>query len=176
MNLTNIKSIDKIAADLRAKGELNEEKWKALQSNRLMNSIIIYIFALLILIITWAIGKILWFVFICTIVGFLWCLFKKGIKQTYLLYTIGEKAIAEVVKGRFEIYSVGSWNNYYYACEFFALLNVKHLVEYRGVFTSDNKEERPAVGDKIEILYLKENPNISVRYSNKLEQKYNLKK
>lgn len=176
MSITTIKLLKKTITDLRARGAFDEEKYNILKRKYLVSIAILLVSVCFTFFITLAVEKIGWFIFIFMMASFFWCLFNFDLIRMTLLYTMGYKTTAKVVSGYLDNTSKGCMNTYKYRCEFLDQSNARHIVDYRNNLSVNNKEQRPSIGDKIEILYLKENPKISAKYWKQLEQKYNLKK
>lgn len=162
--------------ELHLKGELDELKW-----NKLRNKFIVFVTILLtsliiIFFITLSMHKMDWFILIFIIVSVIFYPSLIDTARMFLTYTKACKTTAIVVSGYVDSTSKGCLNMYKYKCEFVDELNTKHTFYGRHNLSVNNRIQQTPIGDTVEVLYLKENPKISVRYWEQLEQKYNLRK
>ncbi|GEM_PF-3192805 len=174
MNAEKLKTLDKIATDLRANGELDEEKWKKYIDSRDWRHIFFFILTSALGIFTFFIkGTVIFFVSVAICV-ILWWWVVQSLKNLYLLYTIGQRTVAIVIDS--SLIRIGSGiNNYRLVCKFYND-DKKYIIRFQNNLSQNTKESRPTVGDKIDIIYLEFNPKITTRYLENNEQKYNLRK
>ncbi len=163
----------KVIANLRAINKLDENKWRAIKIKIFAYSFIPIFSALLFFPdtsnkATITVGIAIILVIVLPISVFLSLYLIKRLINKCLLYTVGEKAIAEVTFARIHSYNFFTKRHYFYYS--FSSEDKKYNKK-----NDDFYDGTPEEGDRIEILYLKGSPKIATPFWLYNQQKYNLK-
>ncbi len=170
-----IKKLRKAILDLKSSHKLNEERLKELKERFIKYTISIFAITLLLSLVPgWVEGGVTGAIFIFSLGIIFWLNVINFNAERYLLYTVGEKALAEVILGEWR---EGIYFNKYYFFEYFYYDEKGENYTNKHMHHNINTEDFMTLdkGDKIEILYLKENPKIATPLS-KFNQEFNLRK
>lgn len=161
MSITRIKLLKETITDFRTRGELDEEKWKAYKESRDLRNISFAGITFIAASFSCFTGSIFIFGMVIILCIFFWWHVINMLIDQYILYTIGQVTNSYVIEKT--LIRVGSGiNTYRLVCKFFDKNNKEYIIRFQNDLSKNTKESRPTVGDKIEIIYLKENPKISV--------------
>jgi len=172
-------TIKSIAADLRAKGELDEEKYTVLRNMRIKH---ILWFSLMIIIL----GFYMWhkagwigisIIIFCGVVFVGGKIRYEPENKLAIMYTLGKKTQGSVIYAESDYsFDRGMPNKYIYRYEYFDNTSVRHEYLHEPSNYKMAAESRPEIGDKIDILYMEDNPEITVPFIEYLDEQFNLRK
>lgn len=173
------RTIKGVAKDLRARGELNEDKWNSLtretQRKVVWLSIILGVLGLVMYAKDGWAGLIA--VFLCYLCLLWGHLSRSGVPLLIYLYTTGKKTVGEVTFAASDPrYGRGIPNQYVSKYKYTDLKNNTHEITFEPWNYVMAEVMRPKVGDMIDILFLEEAPEITMPYMEYLDKKYNLRK
>ncbi|MEZ5691986.1 MAG: hypothetical protein R3D71_10045 [Rickettsiales bacterium] len=190
MLLTETKLLLKTVADLRAKGELDEEKWGRISKYILSfyggvfiiaSSFILYDYFYTNLLIKLPLFAIIMaFVFFLTFM-IINKIFVKKVVNFILLYTIGKKAMASLIRCD---WTEGMYFVKRYSLDYSYKNNIGKIYIKKNENCSDlgflganiNILTSLKAGDNINILYLEKYPITSTIFVEELNEKYNLRR
>jgi hypothetical protein len=172
-----VKALQKAIVDLRAKGELNEEKFDELKERFIKNTAIISTITLLLCFVPgWVQGGVIGVIFILIFGIIVWLNVIKVNAEQYLLYTIGVSEAAYITWALSSPYTHLVSDYYTYTFLFHDKAGVKYDIQFRPHYTKLTNFIKPQVNDKINILYLEDNPEIATPFFEHFNKKFNLRK
>ena len=173
------RTIKEIVADLRAKGELDEEKYTALIKRK--TKILYWAFTLFLFIslTQWeqhgwtglSIALVLGILIIGGIIR------SKGLDSRVEIYTLGKKTKGKVLYAKSDPrFDRGVPNHYIYRYEYFDADTTRHEYLFEPLDYKIASVSRPNVGDKLDILYMEDRPKITTPFIEYLDEQFNLRK
>ncbi len=178
--------------ELRAKCELDEEKWKRFKQKFFAFFLVAVTIILIKFTYEWnkngiVIGAAVLIVCVISLKIFVWDLYLRFKINNLMLYTAGNKTNAEVLFGKIKEEYRGL-NTYYFEYLYSDIIGREYIgnnkrcnnpyhkyLKIQEMATSQEETKSPDKGDKIEILYFENNPEISIPFLDSFNKKYNLR-